>query len=417
MKQTKYDVFISYSRKDYIKDDVVIPGNPITAIIKMFDEKGISYWLDKEGIYSGQEFVEMISTAIANSKMLVFVSSKHSNASIWTVGEIFEALDGDKLIIPVRIDDSPYNKKFKLLIRPLDYVDYYVQHNTALPQLLRAVKNEKERLAGIEEKKRKQEFERQKELQKEEIKKQIKEKAKEFLALAGQQDYILKDLYSKNKLIDNTTKCCPVCRKEAPIQSSFCTQCGWQYSKLYCIDGNDLPIHDEPLLELARKNWKSLSNAIVLQKENESLTCEKGKKAIECNGLKTSLFEVQKEREMILERIAYLEERNKSLERKLKEAETTQREECKLKMERKGLEFTSNKQVKELKHEWEFAEILVKSKKVSFVFERDSIEESIDIFKFQEILFCEYGILLDFEEIKSFKTIGKLKEYILKRVK
>ena len=101
MEQTKYDVFISYSRKDYVRDDVVIPGNPITAIQEMFDQNGINYWFDKDGIYGGQEFVEVISDAIASSKMLVFVSSKHSNVSKWTAGEIFEAHDGDKLIIPV----------------------------------------------------------------------------------------------------------------------------------------------------------------------------------------------------------------------------------------------------------------------------------------------------------------------------
>ena len=79
--------------------------------------------------------------------------------------------------------------------------------------------------------------------------------------------------------------------------------------------------------------------------------------------------------------------------------------------------FSIQKQTKELKYDWEFSEILVKCKKVSSVFERDSIEKSIDIFKFQEILYNEYGILLDLEEITSFKTIGNLKNCILKRVK
>ena len=169
MEQMKYDVFISYSRKDYIRDDVIIPHNPITAILELFDKNNISYWFDKEGIYSGQEFIEVISNAIANSKMLVFVSSMHSNASMWTAGEVFEALDGEKLIIPVRIDDSPYNKKFKMLVRPLDYVDFQEQPKTALPQLLRAVLNEKERLAKIEKEEQLRLIEKQKEAKKEAI--------------------------------------------------------------------------------------------------------------------------------------------------------------------------------------------------------------------------------------------------------
>ena len=51
---------------------------------------------------------------------------------MWTAGEIFEALDGEKAIIPVKIDNSQYNKKFKLLIRPLDYIDYQENPQNAL---------------------------------------------------------------------------------------------------------------------------------------------------------------------------------------------------------------------------------------------------------------------------------------------
>ena len=271
MEQMKYDVFISYSRKDYIRDDVIIPHNPITAILELIDKNNISYWFDKEGIYSGQEFIEVISNAIANSKMLVFVSSMHSNASMWTAGEVFEALDGEKLIIPVRIDDSPYNKKFKMLVRPLDYVDFQEQPKTALPQLLRAVLNEKERLAKIEKEEQLRLIEKQKEAKKEAVRKEIKEKAKEYLALSGQQDYILKELYTKNKFIGNTTKRCLVCEKEVQIESLFCDQCGWQFPKLYGIDGSDVPLHDESHLAIARTNWQSLSRIVDLQNESQKL--------------------------------------------------------------------------------------------------------------------------------------------------
>lgn len=75
----KYDVFISYSRRDYVDENYnVIPGNAIAEIQNVFDENGITYWFDKDGIYSGQEFIEIITGAIAESKMLIFISSKHS---------------------------------------------------------------------------------------------------------------------------------------------------------------------------------------------------------------------------------------------------------------------------------------------------------------------------------------------------
>ena len=49
----KYDVFISYSRRDYVDESYnVIPGNAIAEIQNVFDENGITYWFDKDGIYS-----------------------------------------------------------------------------------------------------------------------------------------------------------------------------------------------------------------------------------------------------------------------------------------------------------------------------------------------------------------------------
>ena len=61
----KYDVFISYSRRDYVDENYnVIPGNAIAEIQNVFDENGITYWFDKDGIYSGQEFIEIFARYI-----------------------------------------------------------------------------------------------------------------------------------------------------------------------------------------------------------------------------------------------------------------------------------------------------------------------------------------------------------------
>ena len=76
--------------------------------------------------------MEEILDAIAASKILVFVSSKHSNESIYTCGEILEAIDRGMHIIPVKIDDSPYNKKYKLVLNPYDFIDYKAKPITAL---------------------------------------------------------------------------------------------------------------------------------------------------------------------------------------------------------------------------------------------------------------------------------------------
>ena len=64
------------------------------------------------------------------------------------------SLDGEKAIIPVKIDNSQYNKKFKLLIRPLDYIDYQENPQNALKDLLRAINKVKEDIAQKQRKKK-----------------------------------------------------------------------------------------------------------------------------------------------------------------------------------------------------------------------------------------------------------------------
>ena len=226
----KYDVFISYSRRDYVDESYnVIPGNAIAEIQNVFDENGITYWFDKDGIYSGQEFIEIITGAIAESKMLIFISSKHSNESMWTAGEIFEALDGEKAIIPVKIDNSQYNKKFKLLIRPLDYIDYQENPQNALKDLLRAINKVKEDIAQKQREEEKLRQEKEAEAKKEKIKEEISVLAKDCQRLTLQQIDVVKQIFEKQTYIGNTTKICPICDKEVSISSNFCNRCGWTF--------------------------------------------------------------------------------------------------------------------------------------------------------------------------------------------
>jgi len=271
----KYDVFISYSRRDYVDESYnVIPGNAIAEIQNVFDENGITYWFDKDGIYSGQEFIEIITGAIAESKMLIFISSKHSNESIWTAGEIFEALDGEKAIIPVKIDNCQYNKKFKLLIRPLDYIDYQENPQNALKDLLRAINKVKEDIAQKQREEEKLRQEKEAEAKKEKIKEEISVLAKDCQRLTLQQIDVVKQIFEKQTYIGNTTKICPICDKEVSISSNFCSRCGWTFPILYYIDGNNTYQLDEKQLSVARTNWRSINMVSELQTIKSNLEIE-----------------------------------------------------------------------------------------------------------------------------------------------
>ena len=271
----KYDVFISYSRRDYVDESYnVIPGNAIAEIQNVFDENGITYWFDKDGIYSGQEFIEIITGAIAESKMLIFISSKHSNESMWTAGEIFEALDGEKAIIPVKIDNSQYNKKFKLLIRPLDYIDYQENPQNALKDLLRAINKVKEDIAQKQREEEKLRQEKEAEAKKEKIKEEISILAKDCQRLTLQQIDVVNQIFEKQTYIGNTTKICPICDKEVSISSNFCSRCGWTFPILYYIDENDTYQLDEKQLSVARTNWRSINMVSELQTIKSNLEIE-----------------------------------------------------------------------------------------------------------------------------------------------
>ena len=118
------DVFISYSRRDYVDcNSVIIPNNILSKIKDTLTQNGLTYWFDEEGIYSGQEFTSVITKAIREAKVLLFVSSRNSNASEWTSNEIAIAKRLNKPIIPFCLDDSPYNDSVMMMIASLDYID------------------------------------------------------------------------------------------------------------------------------------------------------------------------------------------------------------------------------------------------------------------------------------------------------
>ena len=134
-----YDVFISYSRKDYVDDEGnPLPDSMLSKIKNTLKANDISYWFDEEGIYSGDEFASVITRAIRISRVFLFISSVNSNQSKWTSNEISTALELNKIIIPLRLDNSPYNDSIMMKIVSFDYIECRDEEK-AMKKLLRAV--------------------------------------------------------------------------------------------------------------------------------------------------------------------------------------------------------------------------------------------------------------------------------------
>ena len=103
----KYDVFISYSRKDSVVVD---------KICAAFDDVGITYFVDRQGIHGGLEFPEVLAKNIVESQLFLFVASENAYKSKFTLNEVVFAFNKKprNTVLPYIIDGSslPLNLEF-----------------------------------------------------------------------------------------------------------------------------------------------------------------------------------------------------------------------------------------------------------------------------------------------------------------
>ncbi len=112
----KYDVFISYSRKDFDEVSSILESLK-TAI------PGLTYWFDITGIESGDEFEEKIIAAIDNSTYVLFALSENSIQSKWTKDEVMYAKNTDKKVIPVLLKGAHMKGWFLFKFGRVDCID------------------------------------------------------------------------------------------------------------------------------------------------------------------------------------------------------------------------------------------------------------------------------------------------------
>ena len=112
----KYDLFISYSRKDFNEVSSILETIK-TAIPKL------SYWFDIDGIESGDEFEDKIISAIDNSSYVLFALSENSIQSQWTKDEVMYAKNTDKKVIPVLLKGAQMKGWFLFKFGRIDCID------------------------------------------------------------------------------------------------------------------------------------------------------------------------------------------------------------------------------------------------------------------------------------------------------
>lgn len=112
----KYDIFISYSRKDF---------HEVDAICKMLkaEIKNIDIWFDINGIESGDEFEDKIISAIDNSEIMLFALSDNSINSKWTKDEVMYAKNTGKRVVPVLLKGAQLKGWFLFKFGRIDCID------------------------------------------------------------------------------------------------------------------------------------------------------------------------------------------------------------------------------------------------------------------------------------------------------
>lgn len=246
----KYDIFISYSRRDYVDaQGNVLPNSPVKVILDLLSKNEISYWFDKEGIHSSSEFPKLIVNAIKDSRMMLFVSSLYSNESENTAREIKEAIDKQKPILIMRIDNTEYSENSRYYLNTLDFIEY--DKSDALHRLLNDI-----RKVQIEEEHKEQE--RAKIAV--ETKNQIQGFVNRIEELHGQKIGFLKQIYLLLNKLSIGKKVCPVCGITNKLDAEYCDTCGWYFHALTCININGEELSSDTnktQLYLARNRWNA----------------------------------------------------------------------------------------------------------------------------------------------------------------
>ena len=111
----KYDIFISYSRKDYAITE---------KITHALNAGGFSYFIDQQGLASGEGFVQAIINAINNSRLFLCVLSQNAYSSDFLIKELRYALYENIIVFPVIVDNSPLPNGLKYLLGDLHITNW-----------------------------------------------------------------------------------------------------------------------------------------------------------------------------------------------------------------------------------------------------------------------------------------------------
>ena len=116
--ENKYDIYICCSLKD---------NKVVTEICHFLDQQGLSYWIDRRDIVSGEAFAQSVVKAIQRSELFLFIISESSGKSKYCINELDVALQYKKHVFPLMIDysDREMLNELTFLIGDIRWANYF----------------------------------------------------------------------------------------------------------------------------------------------------------------------------------------------------------------------------------------------------------------------------------------------------
>ena len=107
----KYDIFISYSRKD------IEFARKVCAVLDSYKQYyAFEYFIDQSEITRGDEYYKRISSAISDSRVVLFLASQNSYDSEFCAKELLFADNKNKSIHQYRIDKADVPQMLEMLL-------------------------------------------------------------------------------------------------------------------------------------------------------------------------------------------------------------------------------------------------------------------------------------------------------------
>jgi tetratricopeptide (TPR) repeat protein len=111
-----HDIFISHSHEDKLTAD---------AVCAILEKNGIRCWIAPRDVVPGMDYSDQLTQAIEDCRAMVIVFSSNSNGSNQVKAEIDSAFGGNKILIPLRIEEIEPTRGMAHYLRTVHWLDAY----------------------------------------------------------------------------------------------------------------------------------------------------------------------------------------------------------------------------------------------------------------------------------------------------